>query len=115
MLSVERDLLSVDLVKSPTVETKATLEKIIQGADTDIARYEKEKTAIQSTAEALQREQSALKRQGGNYGVAVMFFQISILLSSIGALMRRKLPWIVGLVVGTAGLLYFVNGFLLFF
>jgi hypothetical protein len=44
-----------------------------------------------------------------------MLFQISIMLSSVGALMRRKLPWIVGLVVGAAGLLYFVNGFLLFF
>jgi hypothetical protein len=70
---------------------------------------------IQSTAEALQRDQSVLQRKGGHYGVAVMFFQISIMLSSIGALMRRKFPWIVGLVVGMAGLFYFVNGFLLFF
>jgi hypothetical protein len=115
VLSVERDMLAIELMKAPGVELKATLEKKIQATDADIARYEKEKGEIKAAAESLERAQSVFKRQGGNFGIAVMFFQISILMSSVGALMRRKLPWIVGLVVGAAGLLYFVNGFLIFF
>ena len=115
VVNVERDLLALELLKAPAAELKVALETKIQAADADIARYEKEKEEIKSTAETLQHDQSFLKRKGGHYGVAVMFFQISIMLSSIGALMRRKFPWIVGLVVGAAGLLYFINGFLLFF
>jgi hypothetical protein len=115
VVNVERDLLAVELLKAPKAELKAALEAKIKAADADLARYDKEKEDIKAKAEALEQDQSFLKRKGGNYGIAVMFFQISIMLSSIGALMRRKMPWIAGLAVGAAGLLYFVNGFVLFF
>jgi hypothetical protein len=43
-----------------------------------------------------------------------MFLQIAILLSSIAALMKRKLFWFIGMGAGVIGLLYFFNGFFLF-
>jgi hypothetical protein len=46
--------------------------------------------------------------------MAAMFLQIAILLSSIAALMKRKLFWYIGMGAGCFGLLYFFNGFLLF-
>jgi divalent metal cation (Fe/Co/Zn/Cd) transporter len=48
------------------------------------------------------------------FGMAVIFLQISILLSSIAALLKKKPIWYLGLVVGAVGLVYFANGFLLF-
>jgi len=44
----------------------------------------------------------------------VVFLQMAILLSSIAALMKKKAVWAVGLTVGAAGLVYFVDGYLLF-
>jgi len=35
-------------------------------------------------------------------------------LSSVAALLKKKLVWYLGLVIGLAGLFYFVDGFLLF-
>ena len=48
------------------------------------------------------------------FGIAVIFLQIAILLSSIAALMKKKSVWVVGLITGACGLVYFANGFFLF-
>jgi len=45
---------------------------------------------------------------------AVIFLQIAILLSSIAALLKKKIVWGLGLAVGVVGLVYFTDGFLLF-
>jgi hypothetical protein len=44
----------------------------------------------------------------------VIFFQIAILLSSIAALMKKKPVWVLGLITGAIGIVYFANGFWLF-
>jgi hypothetical protein len=48
------------------------------------------------------------------FGMAVIFLQIAILLSSIAALLKKKIVWTLGLVTGVLGIMYFVNGFFLF-
>jgi hypothetical protein len=40
-----------------------------------------------------------------------MLLQIAIMLSSVGALIKRPIMWIVGLVFGAGGLAYMANGF----
>jgi divalent metal cation (Fe/Co/Zn/Cd) transporter len=45
--------------------------------------------------------------------MAIIFLQIAILLSSIAALLKKKLVWYGGLATGVIGLFYFVDGFLL--
>jgi hypothetical protein len=39
---------------------------------------------------------------------------LAILLSSMATLMKKKLLWVTGLVLGVAGVAYFANGFWLF-
>jgi predicted Na+-dependent transporter len=46
--------------------------------------------------------------------MAVIFLQIAILLSSIAPLMKGKPVWLLGLITGAFGIVYFVNGFWLF-
>jgi hypothetical protein len=48
------------------------------------------------------------------FGIAVIFLQIAILLSSIAALMKKKPVWVLGLILGAFGVIYFINGFFLF-
>ncbi|MDR3673227.1 MAG: DUF4337 domain-containing protein [Holophaga sp.] len=80
-----------------------------------VARYEQEKGQIQAEARGLEKARDEAQKHGSFFGIAVIFLQISILLSSIAALLKQKPVWILGLVVGAAGIVYFVNGFLLFF
>ena len=79
-----------------------------------VARYEQEKAQIMAEAKALEQTRDDAQKHGGYFGIAVIFLQISILLSSIAALLKKKPVWILGLAVGAAGILYFLNGFFLF-
>ena len=77
-------------------------------------RYEKEKEEIKQKAEGLEKVRDEAAKHSGAFGLAAMFLQIAILLSSIAALMKRKPFWFIGLAAGCVGLLYFFNGFFLF-
>jgi hypothetical protein len=72
-----------------------------------IARYELEKAQIQRDAKSFEVERDHSQAHSQTFGVAVIFLQISILLSSIAALMKKKLIWVAGLAVGVVGLGYF--------
>jgi hypothetical protein len=112
---MEVDLFKLELLKNdaPTVKDQIQAKmKILTG---NIARYDKEKAAIKSEVEDISRDQTVFKRHGGNFGLAVMFFQIAIMLSAIGSLVKQKSAWIFGMVIGAMGLVYFVNGFFLLF
>ena len=79
-----------------------------------MARYDQEKAQIQSDARAQEKIRDDAQKHGGIFGIAVIFLQISILLSSIAALLKKKPVWLLGLAVGLVGVVYFINGFLLF-
>ncbi|MCE5312343.1 MAG: DUF4337 domain-containing protein [Nitrospiraceae bacterium] len=82
--------------------------------DKKIKKYEDEKKQIEKDA----KEQEAIKidaqKHSQIFGMAVIFLQIAILLSSIAALMKRKSIWFLSLVPGVLGLVYFCDGFFLF-
>jgi 1,4-dihydroxy-2-naphthoate octaprenyltransferase len=80
-----------------------------------IKKYDEEKAEISKEAKKMETIRDDAQKHAGIFGLAVIFLQIAILLSSIAALMKRKSIWIIGLAAGAAGLVYFANGFFLFF
>jgi Domain of unknown function (DUF4337) len=101
-----------------------------QGANTELAaraqkeaeRYAAEEEEISKTAKELEKEvkedserSSESMEHHHRFAYAVTMFQISIALAAVAALSRQKLVWYAGLVVAVMGLLYFVDGFELFF
>jgi hypothetical protein len=80
-----------------------------------IAKYEVQKEEIKRQAEALDASIAESQAHSGAFGMAVIFLQIAILLSSVSALMKRKMIWVGGMAVGLVGLVYFADGFFLFF
>jgi len=76
--------------------------------------YENEKTGIKKKAQELEDFRDLCSKHSGAFGMAVIFLQIAILLSSIAALLKKKPLWLAGLVVGAVGIVHFVNGFYLF-
>jgi hypothetical protein len=79
-----------------------------------VAKYGQEKRDIQAAAQQLERTRDEAQRHAAFFGIAVIFLQISILLSSIAALLKHKQVWLLGLVVGAGGIFYFLKGFFLF-
>jgi len=92
----------------------ADYEKRIGAYKEKIERYEREKEEVKKKAEDLEKRRDDSQLHSGAFGLAAMFLQIAILLSSIAALMKKKLFWFIGMGAGCFGLLYFFNGFFLF-
>ena len=78
------------------------------------AKYDQEKEEISAAAKAFEQTRDEAKRHQSAFGIAVIWLQITILLSSIAALMKKRPLWYAALAIGAAGLVAFANGFLLF-
>lgn len=79
-----------------------------------IQQYETEKVDIMKKAKEFEALRDDAKLHASAFGIAVIFLQISILLSSISALAHKKYVWFLSLAVGVFGILHFLNGFFLF-
>jgi hypothetical protein len=89
-------------------------EKKIEGYGQKIKKYDAEKEKIQSDAKGFEKIRDDAQQHQKAFGIAVIFLQIAILLSSVSALLKKKPLWLVSLGAGVVGLVYFANGFLLF-
>jgi hypothetical protein len=88
--------------------------KKIDGYGQKIKKYDEEKAEIMKKAQELELMRDETQKHSGAFGMAAMFLQIAILLSSIAALMKQKYFWYLGMASGAFGLVYFFNGFFLF-
>ncbi len=113
---LQREKFEMDLKmnKGMSRALAADYEKRISAYKEKIDRYEKEKEEIKTKAEGLEKRRDDAQIHSGAFGLAAMFLQIAILLSSIAALMKKKFFWFIGMGAGVFGLLYFLNGFFLF-
>jgi len=99
---------------NPTHEVLSKYQEKINNYSKKIQQYETEKAEITLKAKEYETIRDDCKLHGSAFGIAVIFLQISILLSSISALAKRKYVWYLSLAVGVVGIFYFLNGFLLF-
>jgi hypothetical protein len=114
----QKESLELELKKSRSNMPKAVAEeyeKKLTVYSQKIKKYDDEKAEISKEAKKLEAQRDDAQRHSGIFGIAVIFLQIAILLSSIAALMKKKLVWIAGAASGAVGLVYFANGFFLFF
>ncbi len=79
-----------------------------------VKKYEEEKETINKAATSFENQRDDCKKHSGKFGIAVIFLQISILLSSIATLSKKEFVWICSLILGIIGIFYFIDGFLLF-
>ena len=98
--------------KAPELIDK--LKEKIDAYNKKTAKYEEEKKQIYDDAKNFEKESDVAKKHADAFGFAVIFLQVSILLSSISALTKRKYVWYISVAIGLAGILYFINGFSLY-
>ncbi|MBI5625779.1 MAG: DUF4337 domain-containing protein [Nitrosomonadales bacterium] len=107
------ELKLMDLPRSASEEVANTLKDEIADYKKKIEKYEQEKSEIQEKAKQLESVRDESQKHSQAFGVAIIFLQISILLSSIAGLLKKKMVWYAGMATGFVGLFYFVDGFLL--
>ena len=96
-------------------QNSQNLNKKLQDYKIKIKKYETEKTNIKNKAQELENARDQAQIHAKNFGYAIIFLQITILLSSVSGLLKKPYIWYIGIVSGSVGLVYFFNGFLLFF
>ena len=79
-----------------------------------VKKYEEEKESITKVATNFESLRDECKAHSDKFGIGVIFLQLSILLSSIATLSKKRFVWICGLILGAIGIFYFIDGFLLF-
>jgi len=118
LYKIEKERLELELTLQPKLageEGQTRYHAAIQAASDKIKKYAAEKDTIQIRAKSLEELRDDSQKHGKPFGIAVIFFQVAILLSSISGLFKRQWLWWCSLPMGVVGLAYFANGFFLFF
>ena len=111
---MQMESLSLRLSDSPkSKESANNYQEKIADYKKKIEKYEQEKAGIQEKAKKLEGARDESQKHSQAFGMAIIFLQIAILLSSIAGLLKKKMVWYVGMATGVIGLFYFVDGFLL--
>lgn len=106
------DLKLLELPRFTPAEVANNYKEKITDYKNKIAKYDQEKTEIQEKAKLLEGVRDESQKHSQAFGMAIIFLQISILLSSIAGLLKKKMVWYCGIATGVVGLFYFVDGFL---
>jgi|WetSurSiteA1Bulk_404760.scaffolds.fasta_scaffold111348_1 hypothetical protein len=112
---LNRDVLGAVRGESKSPQVQKFLNAKIKEYDGEIARYDKEKGDIKAEAENIIAQEDLFKKHNAAFALAVMLLQIAIMMSAVGALIKKKIMWLLGLVMGLWGLTYMINGFFLWF
>jgi hypothetical protein len=118
LYEIQKETLESDLQEKGANMSAAGLEDLKRRIETygkKIVKYDSEKTEITNEARKFEKIRDDDQTHARIFGIAVIFLQIAILLSSVAALLKKKPVWYLGLVLGAVGVVYFVDGFLLFF
>jgi hypothetical protein len=115
VVEMQKDLFKLEALKNDNPDAKKYIDERIKFYESEIARYDQEKNEIKTQAEDFSKQENIFKRHGLNFSMGVMYLQIAIMLSSMSVLLKKRMLWISGVVLGSIGLFYVLNGFLLFF
>lgn len=109
------DNMQVQLMNTQPGNAYDTLKKNIATYQKNIAKYKTDKDDISKAAKELETTRDKASKHSTVFGLAVVFLEISILLSSIAGLVKNKPIWYLSMIPGLIGIVYFLNGFWLFF
>jgi hypothetical protein len=117
LYELQAEKMEVELIgiqKTASKEAVAAYKDKIADYKKKVGKYESEKADIQEKAKNLETIRDDSQLHAKAFGVAVIYLQIAILLSTIAGLLKKKQVWYLGMASGALGLVYFADGFLVF-
>lgn len=113
LAEAQKNAFEVEIFNAVNDAQKALYETKINIAAEEIKRYDGEKNQIKKEAEDAAALNKAVAKKGNFFSAAVVFFQIAIMLSSVGALLKKKSMWIIGLGFGAIAIVLLGYGLFL--
>ncbi len=115
---IQRDRLELEMLASAGRVSPAAARKYEQTLAAykgNVERYDKEKAEIRAQAETFGKQGRIAQERAGDFGYGLIFLQISIMLSSVAALTRKRPLWYFGLAAVLGGVFFFLDGIFLFY
>lgn len=117
LYELQKEKLELERKVLESKASKALIEEYQQKIDfynKKLKKYGEEKAVIEKEARKFETIRDESQKHSQAFGIAVIYLQIAILLSSIAALMKKKPLWLIGSIIGAWGVVNFINGFWLF-
>jgi hypothetical protein len=115
LFEVQKDTLELDIKKGVSADVSRSYKEKIEDYKQKIAKYDAEKEQIAKKAKDLESQRDEALAHSKALGFAVILLQLAVMISSITSLLKRRRLWMLGLCIGVMGVLWFINGLLLFF
>ncbi len=115
---IQRDRLALEILASNgrlSRDCSRKYEETLAAYTANVQRYEKEKAEIKAEAERLGKQGRIAQERAGDFGYGLIFLQISIMLSSVAALTKKRTLWYFGLASVAGGVFFFLDGIFLFY
>jgi hypothetical protein len=110
---LNRDILaSLGLPEAKTAKAPKTTAARIKAYEDEMSRLNQERDQIKKVAQTLAAQEEALAKKAGELGLAVILFQLGIMIAAAGALFRKKILWLLSLGLGVWGLVYVAKNLL---
>ena len=100
LAETQKNIFEVEILGAANTDQKTLYGEKLKIAAQEIIRYDTEKNQIKKEAEGAAALNTALTKKANFFSASVVFFQIGIMLSSVGALLKKKSMWVIGLVFG---------------
>lgn len=101
---MQRDLLAIQMQEAAHPQI---YQKQIDAYDKELGRYKQEKNDIQNEAKKFEIERDIAREFNGQFGQALIFLQVGILLSSLASINKIHYYWYMGAFVGGVGIVLF--------
>jgi hypothetical protein len=105
-------LQSLTLPKDEAVQ--AAYKQKMADYEAKVTHYESDRKTIDAQARDKEAQRDDAQKHGKPFGLAVIFLQVSILMSSVAGLLKKRWVWLAALPIGLVGIGLFADGFLLF-
>jgi hypothetical protein len=105
-------LITAQLDIATSSEAASKLQKRIDAANAEAARYEKEKAEVKKEAESMEAEYEALNIHDDQFDMAEACFTVGIALFGISALTKKRWLLTMAIVLSAIGLILTLSGFI---
>jgi uncharacterized protein DUF4337 len=104
--------MGVDLLALVEFKDKQQADKVLEKYHQQVDRYTKEQTEIEDKARELEKESALAQTKANRFDFGEVFLEVALVITSIALLTRKRLFWMLGMLLGAGGLVVAATGFL---
>jgi hypothetical protein len=104
--------MGVDLLALVEFKDKQQADKVLEKYHQQVDRYTKEQTEIEDKAKELEKESALAQTKANRFDFGEVFLEVALVITSIALLTRKRVFWMLGMLLGAGGLVVAATGFL---